>query len=175
MAGTSIVTCGWINARISRNCCYNCFVWYREFYVLSKQWERNPKLLHVSLFLYFRIFRLSYTFFRSELWRKSGTASILSLNELGCFALQSGRHLQAAGNLIPSVSTSLHGRRLFQTVGKFLPDYTASHNTQNASYWTPEEPQIPIIQYGLSKDIIITSEQLTNEIASQLFTTSALK
>lgn len=142
---------------------------YRDFCALSKQWERNPLLLHVRLLLHFRTFRLSYTFFRSELWRNSEAAWILSLNELGRDDLQSGRHLQTAGNLIPSVSRSLHGRRFFQTAGKFLPDYTASHNTQNTSYWTPEEPQILIIRYGRSKDIIITSETLTNEIASQLF------
>jgi hypothetical protein len=142
---------------------------YRDFYILSKKWEQNPQLLHISLLLYFRTFRLSYTYFRSELWRKSGTAWILSLNELGCDALQSGRHLQTAGNLILSVSRSLHWRRFFQTVSKFLPEYTASHNTQNTSYRPPEEPQILIIQYGRSKDIILTSKPLTNEIASQLF------
>jgi hypothetical protein len=129
----------------------------------------EPQLLHISLLLYFRTFRLSYTFSRSELWRKSGATWILSLNELGCDALQSGRHLQTAGNLIPSVSRSLHGRRFFQTAGKFLPDYTTSHNAQITSYWTPEEPQTLIIQYGRSKGISITFEPLTNEIASQLF------
>lgn len=61
---------------------------------------------------------------------KVGDRLYFSLNETGCKALESGRHLQTTGKMIPQASSSLDGRRLYQTVGKLPPNYTASHIKQ---------------------------------------------